>query len=169
MSAFLTETAGSILQDPEGPALKLIKRVIGLFLLPVCWLMLESFLVLLQVDTIPGSYWKSPGFLYFGLGSSVFLLLFLLARRGPLTWLYVAGHELTHALFVLVCRGRVTKVHISAEGGHILTNRNNFLISLSPYFFPFYTSLIIIGWGLMEWTIAEVAKPDTVWLYGLIG
>ncbi|MBP6602663.1 MAG: hypothetical protein KA250_12710, partial [Verrucomicrobiales bacterium] len=90
-------------------------------------------------------------------------------RRGPLTWLYVAGHELTHALFVLVCRGRVTKVHISAEGGHILTNRNNFLISLSPYFFPFYTSLIIIGWGLMEWTIAEVAKPDTVWLYGLIG
>jgi hypothetical protein len=169
LSAFLSETAGSIFEDPESPALKLIKRIIGFLLLPVCWLMLESFLVLLQVDTIPGSYWKSSGFLFFGLGCFVFLLLFLVARRGPLTWLYVAGHELTHALFVLVCRGQVTKVHISSEGGHILTNRNNFLISLSPYFFPFYTALVIIGWGLMEWTIAELSKPDTVWLYGLIG
>jgi len=172
LSAFLpaaVASAASAFDDPEGPALRWVKRLIGLLLIPVCWLMLEALFVLLEADTLAGAYWKSSGFLYFGGGCLLWLALFYGARCAPMMWLYVAGHELTHALFVLVFRGRVTRVHISAEGGHILTNRNNFVISLSPYFFPFYTAAVIVGWSLMEWTIAEVSKPDTVWLYGLIG
>lgn len=84
-------------------------------------------------------------------------------------WLYVAGHELTHAIFVLLCRGKVTKVHISAEGGHILTNRNNFLISLSPYFFPFYTAAAIAVWALLQWVFREQGGLNPIWLYGTIG
>lgn len=168
MAAFLTP-AVSIFDDPEGPALRWGKRLIGLLLLPVCWLMLETLVVLLEADTIAGAYWKSSGFLYFGGSCLLWLLLFLGARCAPMMWLYVAGHELTHALFVLIFRGQVTQVHISAQGGHIMTNRNNFVISLSPYFFPFYTAVVIVAWTAMEWIVVDVSKPDTVWLYGLIG
>lgn len=169
LSAFLPESAISLFDDPEGPALRVVKRVAGLLLLPVCWLMLETFLVLLEVDTLAGAYWKSAGFLFFGVGCLFWLVLFFFARCRPMMWLYVAGHELTHALFVLIFRGRVSKVHISADGGHVMTNRNNFVISLSPYFFPFYTAVTIVVWALVEWIVADVSKPDTVWLYGTIG
>jgi len=63
-------------------------------------------------------------------------------------YLYVLGHELTHALFVYLCFGKVTSFKVDRSGGHIITNRNNVLISLSPYFFPLYSCLIIIGFGI---------------------
>ena len=64
--------------------------------------MLETFIVLLQADTLAGAYWKSREFLFFGLGTLTSLILFLFAFCRPMMWLYVAGHELTHALFVLM-------------------------------------------------------------------
>lgn len=168
MPAFLP-AAVSLFENPEGPALRWVKRLVGVLLLPVCWLMLETLFVLLEADTLAGAYWKSSGFLFFGIGCLIWLVLFFGVRCVPMMWLYVAGHELTHALFVLVFRGRVSQLHISAEGGHIMTNRNNFVISLSPYFFPFYTAVVIAAWTLMEWTISDLSQPDTDWLYGLIG
>ena len=169
LAAFLPETAAALFSDPESPALKFFKLIVGLALLPVCWLTFETFFVLLKADTLAESYWRSPEFLFFGLGCVLWLVLFFLCRCRPMDWLYVAGHELTHALFVLIFRGRVSKIHISSGGGHILTNRNNFLISLSPYFFPFYTAVVILIWALIGWTVAEVSQPNPVWLYGLIG
>jgi len=169
LSAFLPGAALSLFDDPEAPALRWFKFFVGVALLPVCWVLIETFFVLLEADTFAGSYWKSREFAFFGLGSALWLVLFMFARCRAMMWLYVAGHELTHALFVLIFRGKVTRVHISANGGHILTNRNNFLISLSPYFFPFYSAVVIAAWTLLEWVVAEHAVPDKVWLYGLIG
>jgi hypothetical protein len=146
-----------------------VKFGIGLLLVPLCWILFETFLVLLQADTLAGSYWRSREFAFFGLGSALWLVLFLFARCRAMLWLYVAGHELTHALFVWICRGRVGRVHISAKGGHILTNRNNFLISLSPYFFPFHSAVVIVAWFLCGWVVAGRYRPDPVWLYGMIG
>ncbi|MEM7699366.1 MAG: hypothetical protein AAF236_13295 [Verrucomicrobiota bacterium] len=97
------------------------------------------------------------------------MILFFGLRHRFFVWLYVAGHEITHAIFVLLCRGRVSKVHITSAGGHILTNRNNFLISLSPYFFPFYTAIVLTGWGLAEWLFVDIPAKHLVWLYGAIG
>jgi hypothetical protein len=70
---------------------------------------------------------------------------------------------------VLICRGNVKKVHISHEGGHILTNRNNFLISLSPYFFPFYSVCLIVLWGLAGIWLAEFEDRHLHLLFGAIG
>lgn len=84
-------------------------------------------------------------------------------------WLYVASHELTHAFFVLIFRGEVSRIHITPEGGHILTNRNNFLISLSPYLVPFYTLLFLAGWALFEWQWVDFEGSDFFWYYGIIG
>lgn len=169
LAAFLADRAGIFFDDPESPALLVVKRLVGIALLPVCWILVETFLVLLGADTLAGAYWRSREFLFFGMGAAAWLVMLPLDRSKPLRWLYVAGHELTHALFVLVFRGRITRLRVSSEGGHILTNRNNFLISLSPYFFPFYTVVAIVVWMTMNWVVAEVARPDPSWLYGLIG
>jgi len=146
-----------------------VKFLAGLALLPLCWVLLETFVVLLKADTLAGQYWKSREFLAFGLGALAWTVLFFGCRCRPMMWLYVAGHELTHALFVLLCRGRVTRIHISSEGGHVLTNRNNFLISLSPYFFPFFTAVGILAWAVANWIFRERAPLDPAWLYGMIG
>ncbi|MEM1442524.1 MAG: hypothetical protein AAGF67_09290 [Verrucomicrobiota bacterium] len=169
MAAFLPDSAASSFQAPDEGMVKAFKLVFGIFLLPFCWVLLETFLVLIHADTLAGNYWRSTEFLAFGIGSALWLLLFFCCRSRVMMWLYVAGHELTHALFVLICRGKVSKVHISSDGGHILTNRNNFLISLSPYFFPFYTVLTILVWIVAGWVVGRSEPVNPVWLYGAIG
>jgi len=146
-----------------------VKFLVGLVFLPLCWALLETFLVLLKADTIAGGHWQSAEFLAFGVGSVVSLALFFGCRSRAMMWCYVAGHELTHALFVLVFRGRVSRIHISSDGGHILTNRNNFLISLSPYFFPFYAAAAILVWIVAQWVWRDTAEFNPLLLYGLVG
>lgn len=169
LAAFLPEATAASFSPPPENAVRSFKFVFGIFLLPFCWVILETFLVLFHADTLSGNYWRGPEFIAFGVGSVLWLALFFCCRCRPMMWLYVAGHELTHALFVLICRGKVSKVHISSDGGHILTNRNNFLISLSPYFFPFYSVITIIVWALAGWVVGHAEPLDPIWLYGSIG
>ncbi len=170
LAAFVTRTAGNLFSDPWSPALLRLKFVIGLFLLPLCWILFETFVVLLQADTLAAAYWRTREFAFFGLGGALWLVLFIFARCRAMLYLYVAGHEWTHAIFVWLCRGDVEfPPRISADGGYIITNRTNFLISLSPYFFPFYSVLAVIGWIIFRWVVADHLHPDPVWLYAMIG
>jgi len=169
LAAFLPEAGAPPILAFDTPGVKSLKFVFGLLLLPVCWALLETFLILLKADTLAGSYWKSREFVSFGLGCFLWAVLFFGFRNRLMMWLYVTGHELTHALFVFLCRGKVAKVHISADGGHVLTNRNNFVISLSPYFFPFYTAIAILVWAAIGWVVRDTGDLDPVWLYGSIG
>ncbi len=153
-----------------------VKFFVGLALLPLCWIFLETFLVLLQADTFGANGWKSREFLAFAFGGLTWLALFFSSRTVILRWfgravlwLYVAGHELTHAFFALVCRGQVSEVRISTQGGHILTDRTNFLISLSPYFFPFYTALLMLAWGAVEWLWFDFQPEHLIYLNFFIG
>lgn len=86
----------------------------------------------------------SVNFLYFGIG---FLLMVGWFFTGLLErlflYFYVLGHELTHALFVYVCGGKVGGIHVTADGGYVMTNKSNALIALSPYFLPFWSALIL--------------------------
>jgi hypothetical protein len=43
--------------------------------------------------------------------------------------------------------GRVSRFQVSRAGGHILTDKNNFLIALAPYFFPLYSILVLALYG----------------------
>ena len=70
-----------------------------------------------------------------------FVIFFLMPR--PM-WLYVFGHELTHALWTWLFHGEIKKMKVSAKGGHVIISKTNFLIALAPYFFPLY-ALIVIG------------------------
>lgn len=46
-------------------------------------------------------------------------------------------HELTHGLFVIFSGGEILSISVEKNNGGLITmDRSNFLISLSPYFFP---------------------------------
>jgi hypothetical protein len=80
---------------------------------------------------------------------------------------YVFGHELTHAFWVLLMGGRVSRFRVARHGGHIVTDRNNFWIALAPYFFPLYSILIIGAYGALR--LFFQVQPHGRVLYGLIG
>jgi hypothetical protein len=76
-------------------------------------------------------------------------LIFFLAFRKPML-AYVVGHELTHALWVLMFRGRVSSISVSKNGGAVKASKVNPLIILAPYFFPIYTLVVIGIWLLLS-------------------
>ncbi|OGR62782.1 MAG: hypothetical protein A2X31_06625 [Elusimicrobia bacterium GWB2_63_22] len=53
--------------------------------------------------------------------------------------LYVASHELTHALAAVFTGVRVRKISVRRSSGYVLLDSTNAFISLAPYFIPFYT------------------------------
>ena len=59
-------------------------------------------------------------------------------------WIYVFGHELTHAVWTWLFWGRVKKMKVTSKGGHVVISKTNFLIALAPYFFPLYAALVIL-------------------------
>lgn len=79
----------------------------------------------------------------FGSGGTVWLVIFFSLPR-PM-WLYVVGHELTHALWALLFGGRVKAFKATRTGGHVVLTKTNSLIALAPYFFPLYSAL----WALV--------------------
>ena len=71
-------------------------------------------------------------------------------------WMYVLGHELTHALWSFPFGGKLKKIKVSSKGGHVAITKSNFLVSLAPYFFPLYVVLIVIIFSIgnffLNWT-----------------
>ena len=95
--------------------------------------------------TWPGLFdWERPWFYSFLMGMGVWTLLFFLLPR-PM-WIYVFGHELTHALWAWVFGGKIFEMKVSSEGGVVRTDKSNFLIVLAPYFFPVYVLITLLLW-----------------------
>lgn len=151
--------------------MRALKFIIGVVLLPFCWASIKTFFQLFKSEAESGAFYRVPEFFFFAAGAIVGVAIFVTSRHNKiLMWLYVAGHELTHALFAMMFRGKVSEIRITAtEGGHIKTNRSNFVITLAPYFFPFYTILAIIIWAVLEWQFFDFTNNQRFWLYGTIG
>lgn len=98
-------------------------------------------------------------------GAACWLVIYLLLPK-PM-WVYVFGHELTHVLWTWLFGGRVKKFKTSANGGHVIVTKNNFLIALAPYFFPIYALLVVgvflAGQQIWNW------KQHVVWFHLLLG
>jgi len=123
---------------------KWIKFFIALLLLPVCG---GAGLALLKVLHTCGSV----DVVWIPLlgGAACWIVIFLLLPK-PM-WIYVFGHELTHALWTWLFGGEVKKMKITSAGGHVVISKTNFLIALAPYFFPLYVVLVIGGFALGRW------------------
>ena len=148
---------------------RMMRWTLGAVLLPLAWVTMWTFFSKLNHATVHQDFWKTSEFWYFSIGC-ILLGTWLLSGffRNFFLYLYVLGHELTHALFVWIHRGKVTKIHISTAGGYITTTKTNLLIALSPYFVPFYSVWVVLAQlGLRHFgVISEVWDPV---FYGLIG
>jgi hypothetical protein len=142
-----------------------VKFVVAIFLLPVCAILTQTFFTVFARATVTQRLWTAEEFWFFSLGAVLWLIAFFGLPRPMLV--YVFGHELTHALWVLLMGGRVSRFRVGREGGHIVTDRNNFWIALAPYFFPLYSLIVIAGYGVLG--LFFNVQPYGRLLYALIG
>jgi hypothetical protein len=116
--------------------LKWIKFFIAVLLLPVCAGMAMALGAILRACGGADTTW-----IPFLAGVACWCVIFYLLPK-PM-WIYVFGHELTHALWVWLFGGRVKKLKVTSGGGHVIITKTNFLIALAPYFFPLYAVILI--------------------------
>lgn len=149
-------------------AARVIDRVINLLKWPVA---------ILSLIALPGSalamwdlLWQivfAPGPLGpFLVGVILYAAAWYSMFRRPIfgTFLSTLEHELTHALFALLTLHPVTTVKATwRHGGHMMfRGEGNWLITISPYFFP-TASLALVGLA------ALLPEPLRVWTDGLLG
>lgn len=116
--------------------LAFVRLVLGLLLLPACWGVTS---VLLRVLSTCG---LSVCALAFLAGIAVFSLCWAGLSHPVRT--YVLGHELTHALWGLMFGAVPSRLRVGVRGGSVNLTKSNLLITLAPYFFPFYTFVVIL-------------------------
>jgi len=80
---------------------------------------------------------------------------------------YILGHELTHALWAMLFGGWAKDLRVTAKGGSVRVTKSNVLITLAPYFFPFYTILLICIRLLLGFFL-DLTPYAAVWLF-LVG
>lgn len=131
---------------PETIPTRWVKSVVALFLLPFAWVLSETFFSAFTNVTVHEDFWATMEFWFFSLGVLIWLVPFFMLPR-TVTY-YVFGHELTHAVWVWLMGGRVSEFRVSAGGGHILATKINTWIALAPYFFPIYSLIVIIIYGV---------------------
>jgi len=124
---------------------KWVKAWTGVFLiLPAVVLTLAFLRAFLRMAT-GGDFTTQGPLFWFAAGGGSAMLWFFFFK--PLVFLYVIGHEFSHAIWVWLHGGRVHEFAARMEGGHIVTDKTNTLIVLAPYVFPFYTVLWLAAYG----------------------
>ena len=137
---------------------KFLKLLIGLILLPLCWAASRTLFFLLQSLPAESSGWADWAL---PVGFLVSVLGFFLLPQAFRT--YVLGHELTHALWGMLMGAKVGKMKVGKEGGHVMLSKSNFLVSLAPYFFPFYTAVVIALWYALSFFF-DLSAYESWWL-----
>ena len=113
----------------------------GVLLLPACWGVARAFWDSIVTATGRGDALSLEAVSLLG-GIAAFALSWMALSHPVKT--YVLGHELTHALWGLIFGARPSDVRVSAAGGSVRLTKSNFIITLAPYFFPFYTFVVIV-------------------------
>lgn len=145
--------------------LRWLKQVIAVFLIPPAFILTRAFFSSFSQATIHHGFLASEEFWFFALGSILWVIMFFGLPR-PLL-MYVFGHELSHAVWVWLMGGRVSKFKVRPEGGYIITDTNNVWITLAPYFFPIYSVLVLLIYGGLS-AVTDV-EPYRRWFFGAIG
>ena len=118
-----------------------LRMILGVLLLPMCWGVVRAF-----CDSVMAAAGESGGITAESIalvgGMAAFALCWMAVSHPVKT--YVLGHELTHALWGLLFGAVPSKLRVSAAGGSVNLTKSNMLITLAPYFFPFYTFLVIV-------------------------
>jgi len=139
---------------------KWAKMIVAILLLPVCigagktlWMVMRACGGA-DITLVP-----------VGAGAACWIVIYLLLPK-PM-WIYVFGHELTHALWVWLFGGRVKKFKATSDGGQVVVDKTNFLIALAPYFFPLYAAMVVVAFAVGD--LVWGWKDYMVWFHLLVG
>ncbi len=117
---------------------------------------------------LDASFWLQPS-VWYSLSGAFSLLLLLRVRyfRTALIYLYVVGHELSHALAARLSMGTIYELKIDQNGGYVDTDADNIVVALAPYFLPLW----MLVWMLLFW-LANLLVPFgayTIYFYSGFG
>ena len=115
-----------------------LRFVFGILLLPACWGVSVALVGVLSVSC----RMEACSLAFLG-GVLAFVFCWILLSHPVKT--YVLGHELTHALWGLLFGAVPSKLRVRSNGGSVNLTKSNLLITLAPYFFPFYAVLVVLA------------------------
>ncbi len=125
-------------------ARRILRWALALLLFPLCIALSWTIADLIAATGSVVHFWVP-----FLAGAVCWAIVFLSLPK-PM-WLYVVGHELTHALWAVAFGGRVKAFRATPRGGHVVLTKSNAFIVLAPYFFPLYAflwTLLFLGAGI---------------------
>lgn len=141
----------------------MIPLLVGLLLLP-----LSASLAWVSAKALAGVAVGGGTALPFAAGLGLWSAAWLAARAAPpdpigplgwaargVRWLYVLGHELTHALAAWAGGASVYAIRVGEEGGHVDLSRSSPMVALAPYCVPLYAAMVTIAYRVLLWV-----KPD---------
>src|ERR1700752_4165787 len=127
---------------------KWVKMFIALALLPLCLGAARALWMVIQHSGSADTTWVP-----FLAGAACWVVIYLMLPK-PM-WIYVLGHELTHAIWAWLFGAEVRRLKVTSNGGPVLLTKTNFLIALAPYFFPLYAVLVVatffVGHLIWDW------------------
>lgn len=140
-----------------------LRAIVGLALLPACWAFGRALVQ--SIIAAAGGVQFSVEAVSLLAGMAAFALCW--ATISHPVRMYVLGHELTHALWGLLFGARPSDVRVSESGGSVKLTKSNMIITLAPYFFPFYTFVVIIA-ALVTFAFLRPLPFLPLWMF-LIG
>jgi hypothetical protein len=145
--------------------MRLLRFMIGVAFLPLCWVVTRTAMSLTQHAHLGTDHLIPPSTLALGGGFLAWLAVFYLLPTPVRS--YVLAHELTHAIWATLMGARVSKIKVKKQSGYVALSKTNFLIALAPYFFPLYTMIVIAAYGVSS-MYADVSRFLLLWL-GVVG
>lgn len=156
-------------EAPAGLLVRMTRWMIGLLLLPLCWVTSWTFFSQFSDATLEHHFWRMPAFWYFATGALLMTGWFFTGLLRPVfLYLYVLGHELTHILTIWAFRGRVSDWDATLDGGYVTTDKSNIVIALSPYFIPLWATAGVIVHALLGLAFELPPVSDKI-LFGWVG
>ncbi len=119
----------------------MFKKII--FFLLTCFFLIFSLSAAIEFLKLFKNYSITTKIEFFFIAGFVLYLLIHIVFYKPV-FIHIMSHELTHMLWAFLFGGKTKKIEVSENGGKVIINKSNFLISLAPYFFPFYTFIFIL-------------------------
>jgi hypothetical protein len=121
--------------------------IVAVVVLPSC--VITTWGVIANIIERPGAV------TYFLAGGGGYVIVWLLVFRNASwgTWFSTLEHELTHVLFALLTLHRVTGLNATFNQGGAMSyagGKGNWLITISPYFFPTFSVLLAVLLGLID-------------------
>lgn len=118
-----------------------MRLLFSVALIPLCYGFSRTILEIvfrLNVSSEVDSPW-----MYFVAGFISYLALQAIFFKP--VFMYVFGHELTHALAGIISGSKIRAFNVKRDSGSVVLSDVNVFVTLAPYFIPIYTIVLLVA------------------------